>query len=269
MIAHNECHSKSVLKDLKCKDTIRRRPFIADLNSVLPTKRQNNCILLSSSSSLYFRTFSTSQSTFQISNLDDVAKCADDAIGVASSAGTYNSEKPVLEKQDINLSTERDIPQNNLNTNTDAIDEFNESTVINSTSLDLNNSKEFNTEFTAAPQLDQSDLPASTPKNDSVAVSSNVENSAPESTENPSASTSNSIDNENDNELILDFLPEPPTPIEGGLSTEYLGIDPPLDSLGLASWWPPGRVQYFLEYLHSPLGIDLPWWTCIIIGKWK
>ena len=266
MISHNDFHTKSVLKDFKCKDTIRRRPYIADLNSVLPTKRQNNFILLSSGS-LSCRTFSTSQGAFQTSNLDQVAKYVDDAIGAATSADTYNSEKPVLEKQDINLSAEKYSPENNLNTNTDSIGEFNESTVINSTSLDLNNSKEFNTEFTAAPQLDQSDLPASSPKNDSVSVSSNVDSSAPESTENPSASTLNSIDNENDNELILDFLPEPPTPIEGGLSTEYLGMDPPLDSLGLASWWPPGRVQCFLEYLHSPFGIDLPWWTCILISK--
>ena len=266
MIAQNDFHSMSVLKDLKCKDTIRRRTFIADLSSILLKKRQNNFILLSSSS-LSSRTFSTSQGTFQTNDLNDVAKCADDAIDAASSADTITFEKPVLEKQDINLSTEKDIPQNNLNTNTDLIGEVNESTVINSTSLDPNNSKELNTEFAAAPQLGQSDLPTSTPKNDSVAVSSNADSSAPESTENPSASTSNSIDNENDNELILDFLPEPPTPIEGGLSTEYLGIDPPLESLGLASWWPPGRVQYFLEYLHSPFGIDLPWWTCIVISK--
>ena len=267
MIAHNDFHTKSVLKDLKCKDTIRRNPFIADFHSVLQTKRQNNFILLSSLSSLSSRTFSTSQGTFQTNDLGHVAKFADGPIGAASSADTYNFEKPVFEKQDINLSTEKYSPENNLNTNTDSIGELNESTVINSASLDLNNSKECDTEFPASPRLDQSDPPTSTPKNDSVAGSSNVDCSAPESTENPPESTINSIDNENDNELILDFIPEPPTPIEGGLSTEYLGIDPPLDSLGLASWWPPGRVQYFLEYLHSPLGIDLPWWTCIVIGK--
>ena len=266
MIAHNDFHTKSVLKDLKCKDTIRRNPFIADFHSVLQTKRQNNFILLSSLSSLSSRTFSTSQGTFQTNDLGHVAKFADAPIGAASSADTYNFEKPVFEKQDINLSTEKYSPENNLNTNTDSIGELNES-VINSASLDLNNSKECDTEFPASPRLDQSDPPTSTPKNDSEAGSSNVDCSAPESTENPPESTINSIDNENDNELILDFIPEPPTPIEGGLSTEYLGIDPPLDSLGLASWWPPGRVQYFLEYLHSPLGIDLPWWTCIIIGK--
>ena len=267
MIAHNDFHTKSVLKDSKCKDTIRRNPLIADFHSVLHTKRQNNFILLSSLSSLSSRTFSTSHGAFQTNDLGDVAKVADAPIGAASSADIYNFEKPVLEKQDINLSTEKYNHENSLNTNTDSIGELNESAVINSASLDLNNSKECYTEFPASPRLDQSDPPTSTPKNDSVADSSNVDNSAPESTENPSASTLNSIDNENDNELILDFLPEPPTPIEGGLSTEYLGIDPPLDSLGLASWWPPGRVQYFLEYLHSPLGIDLPWWTCIIIGK--
>ena len=65
------------------------------------------------------------------------------------------------------------------------------------------------------------------------------------------------------NEIVLDFLPEKPAPIEGLAETtiKYVG-DPPFEALGLASWWPTGRMQYFMEYLHVDL--DLPWWSTII-----
>ena len=79
----------------------------------------------------------------------------------------------------------------------------------------------------------------------------------------PSTST------ENSNELILDFLPDRPAPLESGPLTEFLGMDPPLEALGLASWWPSGRMQYFMEYLHSGIGLDLPWWQTIIISELK
>ena len=72
---------------------------------------------------------------------------------------------------------------------------------------------------------------------------------------------------ENSKELILDFLPERPTPIEAGTSAEYLGLDPPLSSLGLATWWPPGRMQCLMEYIHSGAGLDIPWWGTILISK--
>ena len=75
------------------------------------------------------------------------------------------------------------------------------------------------------------------------------------------------LDAEKNNELVLDFLPERPSPIDADPSSVFLGMDPPLESLGLASWWPPGRVQYFMEFLHSTTGLDLPWWQAIIISK--
>lgn len=65
------------------------------------------------------------------------------------------------------------------------------------------------------------------------------------------------------NEIVVDFLPEKPVPIEGLAETtiKYVG-DPPFEALGLASWWPTGRMQYFMEYLHVDL--DLPWWSTIM-----
>ena len=65
------------------------------------------------------------------------------------------------------------------------------------------------------------------------------------------------------NEIVIDFLPEKPAPIEGLAETtiKYVG-DPPFEALGLASWWPTGRMQYFMEYMHVDL--DLPWWSTII-----
>jgi len=42
------------------------------------------------------------------------------------------------------------------------------------------------------------------------------------------------------------------------------GLDPPLDAVGLGSWWPSGRVQVLLEYFHN--GLDIPWWGTIMIA---
>lgn len=70
-------------------------------------------------------------------------------------------------------------------------------------------------------------------------------------------------------ELVLDFLPEKPAPIpsSGGGDVEstihFIG-DPPFDSLGLASMWPPGRIQYLMEQVHTSL--DIPWWGTIMIS---
>jgi len=68
------------------------------------------------------------------------------------------------------------------------------------------------------------------------------------------------------NEIFLDFLPEKPTPLPESTESviQWVG-DPPLEALGLASWWPSGRMQYFMEYLH--VGFDLPWWGVIIASK--
>ena len=70
------------------------------------------------------------------------------------------------------------------------------------------------------------------------------------------------------NEIVLDFLPEKPAPVEvlsqHSDAIQYLG-EIPFDVLGLASWWPAGRMQYFMEQIH--LGLDVPWWGTIMISK--
>ena len=74
----------------------------------------------------------------------------------------------------------------------------------------------------------------------------------------PSSATSN--------EIVLDFLPEKPVPLPetSEILTQWVG-DPPLEALGLATWWPSGRMQYLMEYLH--VGFDLPWWAVIAASK--
>ena len=47
------------------------------------------------------------------------------------------------------------------------------------------------------------------------------------------------------NEIVF-TLPEKPTPVDVSLLGE-----PSLESLGLASWWPSGRMQYFLENVRN------------------
>ena len=62
-------------------------------------------------------------------------------------------------------------------------------------------------------------------------------------------------------EIVLDFLPQKPSPLDETAAS--LLSDPTLESLGLASWWPSGRFQYILETLH--VSLDIPWWGCIMI----
>ena len=40
-------------------------------------------------------------------------------------------------------------------------------------------------------------------------------------------------------------------------------LEPTFQSLGLASWWPSGRMQYFMETLHT-CSLELPWWATIM-----
>jgi hypothetical protein len=63
-------------------------------------------------------------------------------------------------------------------------------------------------------------------------------------------------------ELVLDLIPDKPLPLDALVSS---GVEPTLHSLGLASWWPSGRMQYFLEILHVDL--DLPWWGAIMLSE--
>ncbi len=61
-------------------------------------------------------------------------------------------------------------------------------------------------------------------------------------------------------ELVLpSSIPDRPTPLE---SLPVDTIEPTLSSLGLATWWPSGRVQYVMEWLHVDVG--LPWYACIL-----
>ena len=99
-------------------------------------------------------------------------------------------------------------------------------------------------------------------------MSSNVHTSSHSTPLNESEilKTESAVSEEN-KELVLDFLPDRPVPVESSTSIDFLGVDPPLESLGLASWWPPGRMQYFMEMLHSGTGLDLSWLQTIVISK--
>jgi len=61
-------------------------------------------------------------------------------------------------------------------------------------------------------------------------------------------------------ELILDFLPEKPIPID---PTEVLG-EPTFELLGLGSWWPSGRLQLLMEWLH--VGVGMEWYQVIALS---
>jgi len=60
-------------------------------------------------------------------------------------------------------------------------------------------------------------------------------------------------------ELVLDFLPEKPVPLD---PTVLVG-EPTFESLGLASWWPAGRLQAWMEYAHVDLGLE--WYQTIAV----
>ena len=68
------------------------------------------------------------------------------------------------------------------------------------------------------------------------------------------------------NEIILDFLPEKPTPIlpTSDSNIQIVG-ELPFDQLGLNSYWPSGRAQWLMEHIH--LDLDLPWWSTIMLSK--
>ena len=66
-------------------------------------------------------------------------------------------------------------------------------------------------------------------------------------------------------DLVLDFLPEKPAPLDDAAAS--LLTEPTLQSLGLASWWPSGRVQYCMEWMH--LGLDIPWWGAILASEFS
>jgi len=58
---------------------------------------------------------------------------------------------------------------------------------------------------------------------------------------------------------VVFTLPEKPSPVD----VSQLG-EASFESLGLASWWPSGRMQYFLENLH--IGLGLEWYQSIILA---
>ncbi len=96
-----------------------------------------------------------------------------------------------------------------------------------------------------------------------VANDSSVQNAAPTST----ASDASESVSGSDSELVLNMIPDKPVPLGGDsvIPDGMAAIEPTLNSLGLASWWPPGRIQYFLEYLH--VNLDMPWWATIVTGE--
>lgn len=62
---------------------------------------------------------------------------------------------------------------------------------------------------------------------------------------------------------MLEDIPEPPA-IPELVSKVAEGVEPAFSTLGLGGWSPVGIVQNCMEYLH--IGLDIPWWTCILIG---
>ena len=70
------------------------------------------------------------------------------------------------------------------------------------------------------------------------------------------------------NEIVLDFLPAKPTPLEPSMSDSIQIVgELPFDSLGLNSLWPAGRAQWCMEHIHIDLGA--PWWLTILISEYK
>jgi len=88
-----------------------------------------------------------------------------------------------------------------------------------------------------------------------VAASSTetIANSSSTSVEGQTATTTES------SELILDYIPEKPAPLD---VTTIVG-EPSFESLGLGNWWPTGRVQLFMEYMHCDLGME--WFQAIAL----
>ena len=84
----------------------------------------------------------------------------------------------------------------------------------------------------------------------------------------PTSETSSAaVEESSANEIVLDFLPEKPTPLEPSMpdSIQIVG-ELPFDSLGLNSLWPPGRAQWCMEHIHIDLGA--PWWATILISEY-
>jgi len=90
-------------------------------------------------------------------------------------------------------------------------------------------------------------------------TSDSVVSSVSSSSESHLGTSESVVSSTDTNELILDFLPEKPPPID---PTAVLG-EPTFESLALGSWWPSGRVQIFMEYLHIDVGME--WWLAIIL----
>jgi len=86
--------------------------------------------------------------------------------------------------------------------------------------------------------------------------SSSVSNVASTTVESSSVSTV--ANDKPPNELVFD-IPEKPVPLD---LPEVLG-EPAFDTLGLASWWPSGRMQYLMENIH--IGLELEWWQTIAV----
>ena len=63
-------------------------------------------------------------------------------------------------------------------------------------------------------------------------------------------------------EMVVSLIPDKPLVMGETLDSM---AEPSFQMLGLASWWPPGRMQYFMEWIH--VSMDMPWWTTIVISE--
>ena len=72
------------------------------------------------------------------------------------------------------------------------------------------------------------------------------------------------------NQELIDIPAPPPVPTSSletlsDVVTSSNLAEPAFADIGLAGISPSGLIQSILEWLH--IGIDLPWWGCIAIGK--
>ena len=74
------------------------------------------------------------------------------------------------------------------------------------------------------------------------------------------------------NQELIDIPAPPPVPTSSletlsDVVTSSNLAEPAFADIGLGGMWPSGLIQSILEWLH--IGIDLPWWGCIAIGKFR
>ncbi len=72
---------------------------------------------------------------------------------------------------------------------------------------------------------------------------------------------------------FIDIPAPPPVPTATTLETLSDAVsssslaEPAFTEIGLGGMSPSGLIQSIMEWLH--IGVDLPWWGCIAIGKFS